>query len=82
MVTPPQRVQAVFELKAANTDHQLSSNQKGTSYLVSPEDVLAKRSFKVGGKRVRPKADLELLLYSFKWCPDPRRLVAAQIEIK
>ena len=81
-VDAPQAIQGVFELQAANDKGSLSSNRDGTVYLVAPGDLLAKRKFKVGRKRVTPKADIGLLLRSFRECPDPGRLVAAEIKVR
>lgn len=51
-------------------------------YQVSPEHVLEGKVFGVGQKKVKPKADLELLLRSFKSSGDLRRLAAAEIPLK
>ena len=59
----------------------LSCDAPGAVYLVSPQDVVAKRVFRVGGKEVRPKADLRLLLTSFKALGDPSRMAAAEIPL-
>jgi hypothetical protein len=46
---------------------------------VSPDDVLEGKAFTVNKKKIKPKADLELLLRSFKATGDLRRLAAAEI---
>ena len=62
-------------------DGVLSCDAPGAAYLVSPADVLAQKVFRVGAREVRPKADLRLLLTSFKATGDTGRMVAAEIPL-
>jgi hypothetical protein len=50
-------------------------------YRVSPEHILSGRKFEVGGKVVKPKVDLGLLLSDWKALHDPGRLSAAEILV-
>ena len=64
-----------------NDDGTLSTNVEGARYLVGPDEIEAKQTFKVGRKKVRPKLDVETLLRHFKATGDAGRLVAAEIEV-
>lgn len=51
-------------------------------YLASPEDAAAGREFVSGGRRVRAKPDVGLLLEDFKSLGDRCRLAGGAIEVK
>ena len=61
---------------------ELSVQGADAVYQVSPDDVLEGKPFTVNKKKIKPKADLELLLRSFKATGDLRRLAAAEIPLK
>ena len=80
-VPPPEKPEKAFTVTCAEKDGALSADHAGVSYFVSPEDVVARRVFKVSGHDVTPKADLRLLLSSFKSHGDTGRLAAAEIRV-
>jgi len=61
----------------------LMSSDSDAVYLVSPEDLLAKKQFKLPGakEKITPKADLVLMLQQFKAIADPQRITAAEIVL-
>jgi predicted esterase len=68
-------------VKCSSAGGKLETDAKDVTYLVSPADVLQKRSFQVGGRKVAPKPDLEVLLRSLARHGDPQRLAAAEIDV-
>ena len=70
-----------FTLNATNDGGKLSADQPGVSYLVSPEELAAKTTFRVDGKRVKVEPDIGLMLEMFKAGGDRGRLVAARIRV-
>ena len=80
-IPPPEKVEKAFTVACEEKDGVLSADHAGVSYLVSPEDVVARRVFKVSGREVTPKADVKLLLTSFKSHGDTGRLAAAEIRV-
>lgn len=80
-VPPPSDVRTPVTFECEEKDGKLSANQPGVRYLVAPEDILVRRTFHVRGKKVRPRADLKLLLEEFKKLGDPERLVAAELVV-
>jgi len=60
---------------------KLTCSAPGATYQVSPEDIKARRRFKVGRRSVRPKPDIEFMLKDFKSHGDPARLSAAVIQL-
>jgi predicted esterase len=63
-------------------DGALATDAKDVVYLVSPQEVLADIKFKVKGRRVRVKVDIENMLLDFKLHGDPARLCAAEIPVR
>lgn len=61
---------------------ELSVQGAEAVYQVSPDHVLEGRQFIVNRKKIKPKADVELLLRSFKATGDLHRLAAAEIPLK
>lgn len=75
---PTKPVTVAFEEKPDGT---LSCDRPGAVYLVDPADVLAGKAFRVKGREAKPKADVRLLLSTFKATGDDGRLVAAEIPL-
>ncbi len=80
-VPPPAKTGEPITVKLSDENGVLSADRPKISYLVAPEDVLSGRELKVGGKTMKPKADLKLLLESFKVNHDAGRLAAAEIRV-
>lgn len=70
-----------IEATCTNEDGTLACNVDEAWYRVTPGEIVDKVKFKVGKKTVKPKADLELLLRTFKETGDRGRLVAAEIKV-
>jgi predicted esterase len=81
LVPPPDDPTKPFDATCSERDGALSTDAPGVSYFVSPEDLLAGKTFTVEGKAVRPEPDLELLLREFKRTGDLGRLAAARIRV-
>lgn len=80
-VAPPENI---FKPKTVTCSEQkgvLTVKGSDAVYLVSPEDIIAKKTFQVGKTKVQPKADIQLLLRSFKALGDPKHLAAAEIPV-
>jgi hypothetical protein len=80
-LTPPKDPTKPVTVVCSDEDGKLSCDQKGATYLVSPEDVVAKRAFRAKGQTTTPKGDVRLLLTSFKATGDAGRMVAAEIDV-
>jgi len=80
-VPPPAKAGEPITVKLSDENGVLSADRPKVGYLVAPDDVLSGREFKVGGKAVKPKADLKLLLESFKENHDAGRLAAAEVRV-
>ena len=81
VVAPPKDPTKPVLVTCTNENGVLSCDHGTAKYLVSPEDVIAKKPFKVNGKDVTPLPDLKLMLTRFKALGDPERLAAAQISV-
>ena len=81
LVEPPESVGVPLRVTCSEEDGQLACEGSDAVYVVSPEDVLDEREFRVGRRVQRVKPDLELMLRSYKQHADPGRLAAAEIEV-
>jgi predicted esterase len=81
LLTPPKDPTKPVLVTCANENGVLTCDHGPARYFVSPEDVVAKKRFKVDGKDVTPLPDLKLMLTRFKALGDPARLTAAQIVV-
>ncbi len=82
ILTPPAKLTDTYTVTCSEKDGVLSIDKGSGIYLVSPEDVMAHKTFEVNGKEVGALPDLKLLLTRFKASGDPGRLAAAQISVK
>ncbi|MFN0059962.1 MAG: hypothetical protein ACKVX7_16005 [Planctomycetota bacterium] len=83
-IAPPATVQQPITCKFSDADGVITADRPKVSYLVAPEDLLASRELKVDGKTVKlspGKADLKLLLESFKELHDIGRLAALELRV-
>ncbi len=80
-VAPPDQPSPPRTVRFEDDDGALSCSQAGAVYRVHPDDLSARRTFVVDGKKLRPKADLELLLTDFLEHGDPARMTAATIRL-
>lgn len=80
-IRPPRKATQRITLQCDERDGKLTANQTGVRYLVAPEDILRKRTFRVRGKKVKPRADIALLPTEFRKLGDPKRLAAAEIVV-
>jgi hypothetical protein len=80
-VAPPENIFKPKTVTCSEEKGVLTVKGSDAIYLVAPEDIIAKKTFQVGKTKIQPKADLQLLLRSFKALGDPRRLAAAEILV-
>jgi predicted esterase len=81
ILTPPKDPTKPVLVTCTNDNGALTCDHGPAKYLVSPEDVIAKKTFKVNGKDVTPPPDVKLMLTRFKSLGDPARLAAAQVAV-
>lgn len=81
ILNPPAKLTDEYTVTCSEKDGVLSIDKRSGIYLVSPEDVIAHKTFKVNGKEVGALPDLKLMLTRFKASGDPGRLAASQIRI-
>ncbi|HTL29812.1 MAG TPA: hypothetical protein VL282_11340 [Tepidisphaeraceae bacterium] len=81
IITPPTDPTKPYLVSCTNDNGTLAVDKGTAKYLVSPEDVVAKKTFKVKEKDVSATPDLKLMLTRFKALGDPERLAAGQIVV-
>jgi hypothetical protein len=81
ILTPPDDPTQPVLVTCKNENGVLSCDHGPARYLVSPEDVLAHKTFKVNGKEITPLPDVKLMLTRFKSSGDPARLAAGMIPV-
>jgi hypothetical protein len=81
ILTPPAKLTDEYTVTCSEKNGVLSIDKGPAGYLVSPEDVIARKTFTVNGKEVGALPDLKLMLTRFKSSGDASRLAAAQIAV-
>jgi predicted esterase len=81
VLRPPKDPTKPVLVSCSAENGELKCDHGPAQYLVSPEDVVAKKTFKVNGKDVAPLPDVKLMLTRFKLLGDPGRLAPAQIVV-
>lgn len=82
-VAPPAEVTAPFTVRLSEKDGVLAvSGAERAEYLASPEDAASGREYTVGGRKIKAKPDVRLLLEDFKTLGDRGRLAGGAVEVR
>jgi dienelactone hydrolase len=79
---PPEKPTTPVTVTCSEAKGVLTATGGDAIYLVSPDDVLAKRAFAIKGERVVPRGDVALLLKSFKATGDFARATGAELPVQ